>query len=246
MATATHVAFEQLLQISTRRSPQKKILILATRRSGSTFFCNSLASTGTFGVPEEWLSPKVLMDFNKESERKISNIRAWWDHVQHTGISENGVFTCKLMVRQYAYWKRHGFNILSTGWDRILWIKRNGFIEQALSLAKARMTDQWHADQAPKGASKKTSVTKQQIFQAMGELASWEEYFNTHLSKYVHDVYIYEDFCQKPELFEEALSRCGIAVSASTAIVASSSIQRTNADSVILSEFRHWLKSKIS
>lgn len=226
--------------------PEKKILILSTPRSGSTYFCNLLESSGNFGVPSEWLSPKVINDFNKSSMTKIKDIRQWYKLVQEKAVSKNKVFSIKLMIRQYAFWKNNGFNIPLEDFDIVIYVKRNNFLSQAISLAKCRITDVWDTTDKPKFNQNLDAIkiSNSLLLKSMAEIAAWEEYFEKYLSHQVDKVCIYEEFSSNIQVFEEVFYLCKINNFSLSNLSSPTKIQRNEKDLKTLKEFSEWFAKK--
>jgi LPS sulfotransferase NodH len=239
--------FTKVLRSNAGFSVSKKILILSTPRSGSSYFCDKLSSTGLFGYPEEWLSPVGISRFNASSAEKINNIRPWWAKVQRTAVSSNGVFSCKLMIRQYTHWIQHGFDPLKEGaWDTILWVYRDSLINQAFSLAKARATNVWHSSHDDNDEQKSYLPSNGQVLRAMAELSDYQDYYQKKMSNRVHACFRYEDFATNESLLHSVLAFCGIASSADTELRTSLSIQRSAEDNKLNSAFKQWISLEAS
>lgn len=237
--------FTKVLRSNVGFSASKKILILSTPRSGSSYFCDKLSSTGLFGYPEEWLSPVGISRFNASSAEKIANVRSWWAKVQRTAVSSNGVFSCKLMIRQYAHWIQHGFDPLKEGaWDIILWVYRDSLINQAFSLAKARATNVWHSSHSDK--PKLYLPSNGQLLRAMAELSDYQDYYQRKLSNRIHACFKYEDFSADESLLHSVFALCGIATSVDKELRTSLAIQRSAEDNKQNSAFRQWISLEAS
>jgi LPS sulfotransferase NodH len=235
----------RMLRTRPKRTATRKVLILATPRSGSTYFCDMLTSTGMFGEPAEWLNPRGISNINKRSDVRIRDIASWWGHLQRTAVSDNGVFSIKVMVRQYRYWLSQGFDVLSAGFDRVLYVRRNDFVAQAVSLAKARASDRWTSQQKalPQGSLR---LTRHQVLAAMAELASYEDYYEAKLANFVHSTWTYEEFAGQPKVFDEVLRDCGIESNNGATPASRTEVQRTDKDSLWTAQFRDWLVQRIT
>lgn len=224
----------------------RKILVLATPRSGSTLFCEQLASTGLFGEPAEYLSPLGIASFNRHSDTKITDIRQWWRHLERTAVSVNGVFTVKVMVRQYRYWLSKGFDLLSAGFDRVLYVRRNDFVAQAVSLAKARLTDNWTSTHQVTAGNTPAPLARHHVLAAMAELAAWDDFYRARLAPVVHSTWTYEEFASDPATFRRVLAECGIVVSEDQQFFSDLKVQRTDEDAAWTQQFRQWLGKRLT
>src|SRR5215470_9144261 len=139
--------FRELDRRPARRSgPAKRIAILSTPRSGSTFFCESLAGTGLFGKPEEWLNPRRVEACRQLRGGETINLGDYLGYVLNRTTSDNGVFSIKIQIDQYQSWKdQKNFDPFDLRFDAVFYVYRRDKVAQAHSYAKAVMTDQWRS-----------------------------------------------------------------------------------------------------
>lgn len=69
----------------------KKIVLCATQRCGSTLLCEDMRNTQVLGYPEEYYIPWDVLKPNKNWERNFKN-------QNRNRVTENGVFSAKVML----------------------------------------------------------------------------------------------------------------------------------------------------
>ena len=115
--------------------PDRSYVVCSTQRSGSTYLCRLLASTGVAGTPQEYFEARaetgspphpgyflaglprtgagIRDDVRPTDAPEYSDLRAvdgWEEHLARTfrmGTSENGVFGAKLMWNQLPDLEQH-------------------------------------------------------------------------------------------------------------------------------------------
>lgn len=233
--------FSELESATPKHEPKKKICILSTPRSGSTYFCKMLESTTRFGRPEEWLSPMALEVYFKRLGTSRFDLRRHLHNVLTRTASENGVFSINMQLRQFIHWKTHGFDPLSMGFDRIIYLERKDKISQAYSLAKARLTDQWYSTQTAKQDYDPKNITNAMILEALHSIGGWEDYFETHLAARTDMLIAYEELIARPSILDDVLQLCGVEASVDHDPASPTSIQRTDGDVQRIGAFRAYL-----
>ena len=222
--------------------PTKKIAIISTPRSGSTFFCESLGSTGRFGLPSEWLNPHVPSALLTNFKQVGTTLREYLNFVVARTTTDNGVFTLNFHVDQYLHWKKRNFDALSLGFDRIIFIYRRDRIAQAYSYAKALATNQWRSTLEPTTKRTPEQITNAEILKALHAQNAWDEFYLERLDKHVHARYCYEEVIADPERhFRDALAVCGIEHQDIAQFNSGLDIQRKDEDLARIREFRRYL-----
>jgi LPS sulfotransferase NodH len=115
--------------------PNRAYIVCSTQRSGSTYLCELLASTGVAGNPQEYFEARadtglpphpgyflaglprtgagIRDDLHPADAPEYSDLRAvdgWGAHLERTfqlGTTDNGVFAAKLMWNQLADLEQH-------------------------------------------------------------------------------------------------------------------------------------------
>lgn len=143
-------------------------IICATPRSGSTLFCQYLASTGVAGVPASYFRKEGLHEYAEYWQilRPDGNYD-FADYLAVTrkaGSTDNGVLALRIMWSTLAEVTVHlsqlypdladddvGLLEKVFGRLRFIYLRREDLVAQAISLYRAQQTGYWHVDegQAP-------------------------------------------------------------------------------------------------
>jgi len=222
--------------------PARKIAILSTPRSGSTLFCDSLASTGLFGQPEEWLNPRRIEAYRRIRGVESAHLAEYLGFVSSRTTSDNGVFSIKIQIDQYKTWKeKANFDAFDLQFDVILYVYRRDKVAQAHSYAKAMMTDQWRSYFASKPGFAAEPVAKSAIANALLSIVGWEEFYETNLSRRVNRTYCYEDIAGDDDFLRRALEDCGIAHAGPLEAKPTTVVQRGTADLLEIEAFKRYI-----
>ena len=141
--------------------PKNSYCILSTPRSGSTMFCDALASTGLAGFPKEHLrEPSIALEQhgNFDSERYIRAIKSL-----HT--SPNSVFGTKLIshfIERYIFLTEGKLNPLDY-FDNFIYLVRQDKVAQAVSLFMAQKSGVWKISKAEKLSEYRDKVDNKDI-----------------------------------------------------------------------------------
>jgi LPS sulfotransferase NodH len=125
-------------------APAKRYLIATTGRTGSTLLCSRIAEYGALGFPNEFLNESYISEFERlfpnpslsDFERYIS--RAFTS-------KKSGVFGLK--TDWWRFRLARELEVLRGFYeplDLIVWLKREDFVAQAVSLVLANETQIWH------------------------------------------------------------------------------------------------------
>ena len=181
------------------RATPLRYWICSTQRSGSTLLCDLLTQTGLHGQPDEFLDirkPEYRDLFNEAGTTRTAYLNWLFDHRS----SPNAAFGLKL------HWN-HGVSFmrgaradsmaharlgsgslavrrLASRFEglRYVWVKREDQVGQAVSLYRARNTNQWVRPDGEKAASRPDPVfNAAEIARALRWLtrvdAGWQRYF---------------------------------------------------------------------
>jgi LPS sulfotransferase NodH len=134
--------------------PHTSYLILATPRSGSYLYCESLINTHLAGYPIEYFGPLQLRAVLRYLD--TSNHAEWLAWILKRGTTPNGVFGGKIIWQFHedlidwlqeidGYEKLSTSEVLSTAFPnlRYLWATRRDKVRQAISYWKALQTRAW-------------------------------------------------------------------------------------------------------
>lgn len=208
-------------------TPQKKIILCATQRSGSTLFSQDMANTGKLGMPREYF---INFPTAKKDELGAQNWRQRIEKIEEN-CSENGVFCAKVMATQVPYINQRlidgsrtlsGENIFDAFYEAFedaVWVflKREDMIKQAISrsimnqsrvahaVRKDRDGPEWHMHNPEYDENYNQEVQyRPQMLKAIvakinNENLFWEIFFSRKGIKPVR--VSYEDYCQDPQFY---------------------------------------------
>ncbi len=134
----------QLLQPSSEQiiKPKVTYAIVTSPRSGSTYFCDLLESTGIAGYPTEHLrlaAQELARYCDFDYLRLLHNLLQY-------RTTDNGVFGTKLISHFLFEFKqsRFDFKQIFSSLDKFIFLTRRDKLAQAVSLILAQKTDIWH------------------------------------------------------------------------------------------------------
>jgi len=194
----------------SREQPSKKVAIVSTPRCGSKFFCESLASTRSFGYPIEWMNPSYINAYIRTCKPPTPNLAEYLNFVVGRTTSPNRIFSLNFHVDQYMYWQKSGFDLLTLNFDKIYRLQRKDKLAQALSYAKATATGRWRSTDSPLENASVSQVTTSMIVGALHKISLWDEFYDSHLARFVHKSYWYEDCLADASNFCDVLQDCGV------------------------------------
>lgn len=197
MKSRQHKLFERLAanECADIRTIKKALLVLSSRRSGSTLFCDTLSRTGQIGLCEEWFNPNYMaayMDVVKPShEFRIKCYLRW---VACHSVGDTGVIALHTHVNQALNVKEFfGADLNMMTFDYVVRVCRRDRIQQAVSLAKALKTSAWRHDERPSVAE----VTVDDCFAAWKESCVEDRCIDKLYSYLVDEEVYYEDFAER-------------------------------------------------
>jgi LPS sulfotransferase NodH len=170
---------------------QKAFLALCTPRCGSTLFSEALNNSERLGICEEWLNYDYFNAWCRvtNSEFDLKKYMTW---VARKSIRGTGVFCLKLHIGQLVAMNQDfGLGIESMEFDHIVYLYRRDKIEQAVSLCKASITNQYRSYEE---ATNKCEMSRSGIAEALSNVVKFDEFARKYLMKYVNECYAYEDF----------------------------------------------------
>ncbi len=143
-------------------------IICATPRSGSTLFCQYLASTGVAGVPASYFKKEGLYEYAERWQiLRPGGSYDFADYLAATrraGSTTNGILALRIMwstlaevtaqlAQLYSDLADDELALLEKAFGRpkFIYLRREDVIAQAVSLYRAQQTGYWHIDegQAP-------------------------------------------------------------------------------------------------
>lgn len=149
-----------LLRTSKATRSTKRILILSTPRSGSTFFSTTLNEIAHFGIIHEWFNDRYINRYIKLRgiKPKEFNINEYAQLVINKTTSSKGCFGVNIHMEQLTKWKERGVDLLSIGFNLIVFVNRKDKINQAISLATGEKNDVWDGSSSLKIAPTNLSI----------------------------------------------------------------------------------------
>lgn len=193
---STHIElFERLAMtpptdVSTLK---KSLLVLTTPRSGSTMFCEALNSTNELGWCEEWFNYEYFAAYLIVNKIELFNLKDYMKWVAERSI-RNGVYCLKWHVGQVESMRNDfGVDFNSMHFDRVIWLYRRDRLAQAVSLAKATVSDKFRSYEPGNGRDG-SEAGHFEVLSSLLTLESQYLYFERHINS--ADVMIaYEDVC---------------------------------------------------
>lgn len=130
------------------RTPHLNYAVVCTARSGSSWLCSLLRSTGILGTPKEHLRPPVVLMAQHEDVIGLA-FRNWLDHAP-IAFQTDGVFGTKIIDNFVAdFWPHLTVDAAQHVTDalagfKIIHLERTDKCMQAVSEYFARNTNIWH------------------------------------------------------------------------------------------------------
>jgi LPS sulfotransferase NodH len=116
---------------------RKGYVICGDHRSGSTYLCQLLASTGRLGRPKEFFSdPLVAIEIERDP--------AALDRLLDKASTPNGVYGLKVFTQQFDVTMRSGWPARLPGL-RFIHLQRRDLLGQAMSFVRSIQTDQFRS-----------------------------------------------------------------------------------------------------
>jgi hypothetical protein len=140
------------------------------------------------------------------------------------------VFSATADVRDFVRTLQHGIDPLAEGFDGVYFVHCRDKLAQAMSLAKAKASGQWHDSQRPSRLITVDEISNGDILQALQDIAEQEDQYRAAFTGRVRQEFCYDDFCTRPELVRTVCDDLGLLVKAAGVAAATSGIQRTPAD----------------
>lgn len=131
-------------------SGDRGYLICSSPRSGSTYLAELLASTGVLGVPREYFN--VLDPWGKPDKRRPGGPRPHFERVLTQGATPNGIYGVKSHADHFAA-VAAVMNPMRVLPDlKLVRIRRQDMLAQAISWVRAQQTGQFSAGKRPRDA----------------------------------------------------------------------------------------------
>lgn len=190
---------------------RQKAAFLSTPRCGSSMFCDVLRNTGLAGNPREWINMRYIGAYSRYFGVTRVDLTGYLEFIFRKTTTRNGVFTINFHIGQYRELLGRNFDIYGIGIDRSYLLYRDAKLEQAYSLARATLTDQWSADTRPSMEAPER-IGHGEILQALAQIVTAEEYCRASLAERIDRAFRYEDFSdlEHTGAFAQVLADLGV------------------------------------
>ena len=206
------MAGKVLLEPSEEQIKQPKLsyAIITTPRSGSTFLCSALQSTGLAGYPTEHLRQACA----------VLGLYCQFDIIQYLHIlmqykvTKNDVFGTKIISHFLeTFQKKVGVDLdsLSHSFSKYIYLIRKDKVAQAVSIFLAHKTDVWHVSSSQQKGEYESMLEKIEISEsdlnAVHQWYSFLEKQELYLERFFHEnnlsplVIEYEKVVEQPEFY---------------------------------------------
>jgi LPS sulfotransferase NodH len=162
--------------------------ICITPRSGSTWLRGVLEQTRQFGYPREYLNVNVVRNIARElgDTHPFTSIDQYMDVIRHCKRTDNGVFAIK-----FSFWQLYSALALSRDLglivpanSKFVYLTRDDFILQGISLYKATETGFFHSTQRSASGAKHVGYDERKIEHWTNHILQqeyrWEGFFLEH------------------------------------------------------------------
>lgn len=145
MLRRTHRAhLESLVAVEAARTwprpERRRLIILFTPRSGSSWFGDLLSSTKAVGNPEEFLNQEINADVVRRFVARTET--DYLNAIETATASENGIFSMEVL---WGHIEESEFDILDYYRDaHFVYLRRRDILAQAVSLLLATQTGVFH------------------------------------------------------------------------------------------------------
>ncbi|WP_319497527.1 Stf0 family sulfotransferase [uncultured Cohaesibacter sp.] len=189
--------------LSDLASRSRLYLIFIQPRSGSTWLCELLKSTGTLGNPQEWFNERFITNTNVRLDGKPPKLRGTADinAYIHDIVEETG----GTAGVQLSYWHALALSQLATAglpMDKMVqfYLRRRDVISQGISLFKSANTGYWHSYQENPEVLDEVSFDKQGCIAKIAQIVNAEIKFKQMFAncKLAPIPLYYEDICAAP------------------------------------------------
>lgn len=183
--------------------PKLGYLICTTPRSGSTYLCDLLRTTGQLGNPHEYFSAWMMQRLGRPN--RYGSIAEHLELVRTHGCTPNGIFAAKIF--------RYNMELLSPaavmtamGHPPILFLERMDLLGQAISFARSAVTRAFRADDVDaKTPTYDPIVIRGYLEMLIRDNAAWRLWFARQGIAPLHVVY--EDLVADPQIVIDRITR---------------------------------------
>lgn len=131
----------------TQKEPRRKLIILFTPRSGSSWLTDMVTRSKQLGKPREWFNPNFIPNITRAVN--ADTLERYINMITRKHASGN-VFSCEITIFQLrrVFGGDAQFLQYFPADLPYVWLRREDLVLQAVSLAKAVRTNVFHAPQA--------------------------------------------------------------------------------------------------
>jgi len=180
------------------RGMKQALLILSTPRCGSTLFCEALNNTRQLGVADEWLNYEYFSAWAAVLDLNHFDLNEYMTWVSRKTMRNTGVLVINWHVGQIIAMNHDfGLGLQSIDFKKIVYLTRRDKIAQAVSLAKAIVTNQFRSyEEAEESPDKEGGLSLPSIAKSLYSITDFDGVVRTHFSKEIDYTWDYEDFRQ--------------------------------------------------
>jgi LPS sulfotransferase NodH len=191
--------------------PYRSLLIFSTPRSGSTYYSDVLSSAGQIGECREWFNFRYMKAYCNIFQLQDLNFDKYLEFIRAKTSNNTGTFAVNMHIDQYRQLKQQGIDVLGLSFDLVIYLERAEKIAQAVSLAKASLSDQW-SDFLRPARELPESIPHSLITGSLAKIQESQEFFENNLRPHCDFHFIYEDFTSQDNLkyFERPLEKLGL------------------------------------
>jgi LPS sulfotransferase NodH len=183
--------------------PRQGYLICTTPRSGSTYLCDLLRTTGQLGNPHEYFSAWMMQRLGRP--HRYGSIAEHLEFVHSHGCTPNGIFAAKIF--------RYNIGVLSPaavmaamGDPPILFLERMDLLGHAISFARSAVTRAFRAGEAEAKAPEYDPVVIRDYLEMLiRDNAAWRLWFARQGITPLHVAY--EDLVAEPQAAVDRIAR---------------------------------------
>jgi LPS sulfotransferase NodH len=162
--------------------PAISYMICSLPRTGSSLLCEALANTLHAGMPAEYFKPGMITILMRRW--RVESFDDYLRELLARKTSPNGVFGLKVHWGQYVRVVENRDPATLFPNLRVILIRRDDRVRQAVSWVRARQTGDWSAVWKDPNAAGRAVFDRDEIEKRLNRLArderSWEDFFERH------------------------------------------------------------------
>lgn len=171
-------------------------MVCATSRSGSTYLCQLLSSTGMLGRPTEYFNLSGMR--RRHDPTYPSDRRMQLDMIRTRGATANGIYGVKVVGAQMVDVCEEVDPLRDLPNLALIRLQRADLLSQAISLARAKQTGQFYASDRARGAHRYSAgIIRHCLASLRAQNAMWDRILAQHDLR--SSVISYEDVLEDPQ-----------------------------------------------